>query len=524
MRIRVRQKRQTGLHITFLVSLLLFFMGNGKTGSLASILVVWLFVLVTGSGKAAVRAAFMQSLLLAAPLLRRENDAMTSLATVLALIPAQCPFAAKSVSLQLSFGAMTGILCFFRRIYHALISKQREGMLGKAFSYVSAVMASSLSVMLFTIPLTVVHFGYVPLLSFLANIACLWAVSACFSLAWISCLTAFVPFIGAIPGGICALLVRYIKAVTGIVAGIPYSVLYLQTEGSLAWIAVCYVFLLFAVFSRRNKLIRFVLPTTVSLCLLGLILFRADRKYRMQDTITVLNVGQGQCITAFSGESTFMIDCGNSYNLDNAGETAGEYLISCGRERVNVLMLTHLHADHANGVVRLLEMVPVEILILPKESDDPNGLGEKIRASAENHGTEIVELDSDAKVERERLSMDIYHLSGSKEENERCLMAMLRVDKTDMLVTADSPQRLERQLAEQEDLSGTEILIVGHHGAKDACSKEILREAGGMLAVVSVGYNTYGHPAEETLERLHHFGYTVMRTDLDGNVEIALGE
>ena len=91
-----------------------------------------------------------------------------------------------------------------------------------------------------------------------------------------------------------------------------------------------------------------------------------------------------------------------------------------------------------------------------------------------------------------------------------------------MLITADAPQSMERQLAEREDLSGTEILIAGHHGSRDACAPELLREAGGNMAIVSVGYNTYGHPAEETLERLRESGYTVWRTDLNGTVEIAV--
>ena len=51
---------------------------------------------------------------------------------------------------------------------------------------------------------------------------------------------------------------------------------------------------------------------------------------------------------------------------------------------------------------------------------------------------------------------------------------------------------------------------------------ELLREAGGNMAIVSVGYNTYGHPAEETLDRLRESGYTVWRTDLNGTVEIAV--
>ena len=120
--------------------------------------------------------------------------------------------------------------------------------------------------------------------------------------------------------------------------------------------------------------------------------------------------------------------------------------------------------------------------------------------------------------------MDVYCLPGGANENERCLMTMLRAGGIDVLITADAPKATERRLAAKEELSDADVLIVGHHGSKDASSEELLREVGGRTAVISVGYNTYGHPAEETLERLTAGGYTVLRTDLDGTIEIRQGE
>ena len=101
-------------------------------------------------------------------------------------------------------------------------------------------------------------------------------------------------------------------------------------------------------------------------------------------------------------------------------------------------------------------------------------------------------------------------------------MASLCVGETRLLVTADASKKLERKLVQQEDLSGTDILVVGHHGSKYASAPELLEEAGGRLAVISVGYNNYGHPAQETLDALREHGYEVMRTDEDGTVEIRL--
>ena len=102
-------------------------------------------------------------------------------------------------------------------------------------------------------------------------------------------------------------------------------------------------------------------------------------------------------------------------------------------------------------------------------------------------------------------------------------MARVSVGETDMLVTGDVSKKLERRLTELADLSGTEILVVGHHGSRYACSEELLAELGGGLAVVSSGYNNYGHPAEETLERLREYGYNVLRTDESGTIEILAG-
>lgn len=117
----------------------------------------------------------------------------------------------------------------------------------------------------------------------------------------------------------------------------------------------------------------------------------------------------------------------------------------------------------------------------------------------------------------------MYQPQSISEENERCLMMKLSIGDYDLLITADAPMRAERELAKSMELSGTEALIVGHHGSKYSSSEELLRAAGAELAIISVGYNNYGHPAEVTLERLHENGYNVYRTDTDGTLEIRIG-
>lgn len=262
-----------------------------------------------------------------------------------------------------------------------------------------------------------------------------------------------------------------------------------------------------------------LLPLGLSISLLVGIILRTERYYRENDCVTVLDVGQGQCVTAFAGDATAVIDCGNTGTIDEAGAAAGEYLLSCGRRNVDFLILTHLHTDHADGMVRLMEMVPVNTLILPADEED-SVLHDQILTCAERHGTRVEKLDGNARVSCGRLDAQIYKPGDEGDLNERCLMVDLAVGDRHLLVTADSPKEQERRLTEQAALENTDILIVGHHGSKDASSEELLSEVGGGIAVISVGYNNYGQPAPETLAALEKYGYQVQRTDEDGTVEI----
>lgn len=112
----------SGMHIAFLVGLIQLLFGKTLRSSILCLILIWLFVPVTGASPSAVRAAIMQSFLLTAPLVKRENDAITSLSAALGLILIINPYAAGSISLQLSFSAMAGILVLGERLQESISS------------------------------------------------------------------------------------------------------------------------------------------------------------------------------------------------------------------------------------------------------------------------------------------------------------------------------------------------------------------------------------------------------------------
>jgi len=94
-----------------------------------------------------------------------------------------------------------------------------------------------------------------------------------------------------------------------------------------------------------------------------------------------------------------------------------------------------------------------------------------------------------------------------------------------MLLCADAGRRFEQEVLRRagpsgEGLPGAQVLKVGHHGSSGSASAQFLEAVGPEVAVVSVGRNSYGHPAADTVERLARSGANLLRTDLVGAVRV----
>lgn len=82
----------------------------------------------------------------------------------------------------------------------------------------------------------------------------------------------------------------------------------------------------------------------------------------------------------------------------------------------------------------------------------------------------------------------------------------------------------EQLLLQQAGLPDIELLIVGHHGSKYSTSQQLLDTLRPEEAIISVSAdNNYGHPTQETLDRLAAAGTQVWRTDLNGTVTLRVG-
>ena len=237
---------------------------------------------------------------------------------------------------------------------------------------------------------------------------------------------------------------------------------------------------------------------------------------------TALDVGQGQCLMVASAGEFALVDCGSGNSWYDAGDLAADALQSAGCFRLDRLILTHYDTDHISGVAGLLDRMEVACIVAPDEKDD-DGQQEDILRAAEEHGVSVE--TTRMLVLRYPLGeaeITVYPPLGDRDDNERGLTVLVSAGGKDILVTGDMDRETERRLLRRFELPDLEVLVAGHHGARDSTSPELLYVTMPEQVVISVGSNAYGHPAEETMERIERCGGEVLRTDLLGDIHISL--
>ena len=514
----------SGMHLAFLIGAVQLLFGRRRFLSLISLPLLALFALMAGMTPSVVRAGVMASFVLLAPALNRENDPATSLLAALLILLLCQPFSAGSASLQLSFAAMAGVLFLTGPIYRRMaagIFGEREPN-GAAHTAMTTA-AASLGAMAPTIPLSAMHFGTMTLAAPITNLLVFWALPIAFVGSFAAVLLGFMSApLGVWTAKLVAWPLRYVLWIARCTAALPG----LRFDGTapltILWLAACYL-TGFALWLRHRKGKQVRLFAPVCACLALLLLTSAAARYQGERTprVTALDVGQGQSIFFRAGRASLLVDCGGINTEEGADVTAGRALLRERRETLDALVLTHPHQDHVNGAERLLLTTHVRTLIVPAAADAAAEPLRSILETAKRRGTEILRLEDDAELTIGQLQLQFFAALGRWEE-DGCMMLRVTHGSFDTLITGDVPIETENALAAEYHLSGTELYIAGHHGSKHASGDTLLDALGAKTAIVSCGYNTYGHPAQEALDRIYAHGMDLRRTDEDGSVTIRM--
>lgn len=512
----------SGMHLSFLVMFLYVILGKGRLSACICIPVTLMFMAITGFSASVIRAGIMQIAVCGARIGRKQYDSFTALALALLVLVLLNPYSIRNAGLLLSFSATLGILLFYPAIKEGLPKhpeKWNKHSLGaRLWDGVQASLGISFSSAILTTPLNALFFRQISLLSPLTNLLVLWAISLCFCLGLLGCLTS----LASLSAGMLfrypiELLFTYIREVTGRIGAFPGASLYIRSPYLPCWLISAWICMGLCRFlpGLAHRTRTFVISAVFGLALfLGLSwLEPVWDAYRF----CALNVGQGQCLVLTTSETTTMIDCGGSLYTD-AGDLAAEYLFAQGRFRVNTLILTHFHRDHVNGVPELLRRVPVDTLYCPYPGDEDTE-AQELLSYAEERGTVIICLnESILWLMQDGMQMAIVPPLNQIRENESGLCVAVSAGDFSVLCTGDAGKGTEQRLLERLRVENIAVLVAGHHGSAGSVSDELLEAAEPSAVVISVGRNSYGLPSPKTLAKIRERGITLYRTDEQGDI------
>lgn len=516
----------SGLHCAFLVTLLALLISRRQRLLCAVTIPLLLFYMVmVGMSPSVVRACIMQIFLLIAPLFRRGSDPLTSLAAALLVILLCNPFAAASVSLQLSFSATLGMVLLSPRLYKLLTGwyKGKCRPLRTALCFVAANLSATLSAVVFTAPLTAWYFRIFVLVAPLSSLLAVPAAGWSFMAAFVTVLLGFVWLpLASLLGWISWALVRYILWIANGMMSWRYHAVYFTNPYLIYWLLFLYAVFIGCAATPDGKR-KYLLASALSVLTLTAAIWvnRQDYQYGVLTALT-LDVGQGESVILTSGGETALVDCGSSNSYKDPGGLAADTLHSMGVRELSAVVVTHYHADHTNGLYEVLRRIPVQTVYLP-DIEDEYGVRERLVSLAEEKGAQVTYVTKETADTLGDTVLTIYPpVQSGGDLNELGLTALASTGDFDLLITGDMSGSTEKKLVETYALPDIEVLVVSHHGSRYSSNIRFLKAVMPEAAVISVGDNNYGHPSEETLQRLLAVGADIWRTDQQGTIRITV--
>lgn len=511
----------SGAHIailSFLVYTFLRLIRLRRRHSYFVLMAVLVFFALFVEGRPSVfRATLMALVHLTALVIWRDAPPLNNAGFSAFLLLTTDPFSLFDVGFQLTFAATLSIILFAPRLARRLprLPLKTGEMTAVSIAAVAGVM-----------PLIAVYFNRVTLSSIPLNIAAVPLVGAIMLLGFLFIpLSLIAPFAAAAPAAALDILIHVFLLLSGSMEGLTPLSYRVPTPG-LAVAAGYGTFLILLLAPIRKRIPRAAVRAVfvVFLFLLAVHPFPArSRDLKM----TMIDVGQGEAVLVeFPGKRRMLVDGGGHPHGDfDPGENVvSPFLWRKGFRRIDILVLSHPHPDHLNGMVSVAKNFKIGEFW---ESFPPEGVEAYARldeALVRTHRRRVFRGDT-AWVGGTRI--DVLHPvdgepASGRSENDRSIVLRISFGETAFLLTGDIERSAEEDLVESAmDLSAA-VLKSPHHGSRTSSSAAFIDRVRPAVAVISVGRNnSFGLPNTDVLETYARAGVQVYRTDVHGAVEIA---
>jgi competence protein ComEC len=535
--------------------------------SVVTILAIVAYVCLAGASASVVRAAMMAGVVLLARESGRAGRAAAALGWAATLLLIADPELIGDAGFQLSSLATAGLIAWATPVTD-WIDRLARGRLPR---WLAESLGVSLAAQAATLPVVLVSFGRLAILSPVVNLAVVPLVAPAMAVGLVALASGVVVQLGA-PAAVGAVLaapgwviLRLLVAIVQVVAAMPFASLTLEPpfDALAAGLAVLGLVALTA--WRRGLRSRHpstspdnatadleagragdrgggrsrgatehdgglarraaVLALVVAVVVAGGVVMSRPRGI---PSVSVLDVGQGDAILIEGSRGTRL--------LIDGGPDPDRLLVALDRRippwdrRIDTVILSHPHEDHVAGLALLLQRYEVGWVMEPGMRGPGPGYAAWLARVAASGGPIRLAVAAGDRLAIDEIELHVlWPLSGRVPAdppdggtaiNNVSIVLAGQVGHRRFLLMGDVEEEVDPELL-AGNLGPVDLLKIAHHGSRTATTQAFVDVVRPRLAVASAGAgNPYGHPTKVTLDRLADAGARVMRTDLDGTVVV----
>lgn len=530
------------------------------TASFSAFCFLGFYVIFTGAGTSSLRAGMMCLVLLAAKLLRRSYDLLSSLSLAAILVTLVRPQEITSAGFLLSFLAVLGV-ALAQEIERKRTEWREQAEGGSRWQALLWSASDSLlfggMIQMVTLPVSLWFYYELSPYSILLNLLIIPLATFVLGGGIFSILVGvFFPEVAGFLAGGVYLLLSFYEWFCRVTQKLPYSFVLVGRPEIWQMVAYysCLALTVWLVLRGRvqengerqhDKKAGRLFAIGMFVCLF--VLFLPQKK---EFLLSFLDVSQGDGILLQTDEGKVLLFDGGSTDVSGVGEyRIGPFLKEQGIALIDVVSVSHIDSDHYSGVLELLAAMPVYEgraaylrdyngavgiceLVLPEVAEPSEAYLEMVALCEEKNVTVHYLSAGDALYwEADLLIECLSPVDAKKSENDTSLVFLLQTSELVVWLMGDAGVETEEEIIHRLGEKVREtlaekfcILKVGHHGSKTSTGDAFVSYVEPDVCVISCGYqNSYGHPHADVVRRLQDSGCEICRTDLQGCVMVQKG-
>jgi competence protein ComEC len=523
-----------------------------KVSTLFAFIPIVLYAFIAGFGISVIRATLMIMAFLLALLAGRERDLANTLALAALIILLFSPLSLLDVSFQLSFAAVASILFIVPRLSAFIPRGPGEEKNGpfrwkKIFSGFLLFLAVTLAATLGTAPLIVYYFNLLSFITLLANMLLVPIMGYLVILIGMAVILTT-----PLSHTLTAALVKAASYLTGLsitvsdaLARLPKAYAFVPTP-TLPELAAYYLLLIAAMKSidlwrekkdpglpKTPESGRVLLKLTFIILTLFILVdgiclhYKDSHPGRLRTTF--IDVGQGSStLIDFPGGTRILLDGGGFHDerFDVGKHVLAPFLWHEKIGRIDIVVLSHPHPDHLNGLLFILEHFKVREVWSNGDEEDSDAYRKFRRIIDEKKITHrIMKRDiRDETIGGARVR--VIHPGGEGERdfldtNDQSIVLKITYGDVSLLLPGDISETVESLLIGRQTDLKSRILLAPHHGSFHSSSLPFIRNVYPDTVIFSCGEgNVMRLPHPGVLERYRQRGSRIFRTDLNGAIQI----